>query len=95
METILFDLKDLSDSSQKELNAYRNIGSIRTLRRLRRQEKRRIKRMKRAFAVLKGLIVGACLAVEIWAFVSWIDIVLHNTRPDPIYQAWNLFTLLF
>ena len=30
-----------------------------------------------------------------WMFISWIDVVTHNLDPEPVYQAWNFFALLF
>ena len=30
-----------------------------------------------------------------WIIGSWVDVVVHNLNPDPVYKAWNLFTLLF
>lgn len=95
METIIFDLNYLGESSQEQLDAYRNIGSVGQFRRLKQQELRRKKRIKRILWALKYMFLGACIAFDVWIFISWIDIVLHNTRPDPVYQAWNLFTLFF
>ena len=23
--------------------------------------------------------------------LSWFDVIIHNTSPDPVYQPWNLF----
>lgn len=95
MEQIILELNYLGESSQRELDAYRNIGSVHHLRRLRRQEIRRKKMLKCSLWALKNFILGACLAFDIWIFISWIDIILHNTKPDPVYQIWNFFTLFF
>ena len=46
MEQIILELNYLGESSQRELDAYRNIGSVHHLRRLRRQEIRRKKMLK-------------------------------------------------
>lgn len=95
MEQIILELNYLGESSQQELDAYRNIGSVAHLKRLRRQEIRRKRLFKRILWVLKNLFFGACFAFDIWIFISWIDIILHNTHPDPVYQVWNFFTLFF
>lgn len=34
----------------------------------------------------------ACVA---WFLLSWVDVILHNTTLNPVYQPWNLFTLFF
>lgn len=95
METIVFDLNYLGESSQQQLDAYRNIGSVRTLRRLKAQEIRRKKRIKRILWALKNLVLGACLAFDLWVLISWIDIVADNTTLNPVHHAWNFFVLLF
>lgn len=95
METIIFDLNYLGESSQDQLDAYRKLGSVKYLKHLRQREIRRKKLFRRTLRALKNLFLGACLAFDIWVFISWVDIVLHNTRPDPVYQVWNFFTLFF
>lgn len=95
MEQVIIEMNYLGVSQQRELDAYRKLGSVAHLKRLRKQEIRRIRRLKMAMQILKNLILGVCVAFEVWVFVSWIDIILHNTKPDPIYQVWNFFTLFF
>lgn len=95
MEQVIIEMNYLGVSQQRELDAYRKLGSVASLKRLRKQEIRRIKRLKAAMQILKNLILGVCVAFDVWVFVSWIDIILHNTKPDPIYQVWNFFTLFF
>lgn len=95
MEQIILELNYLGESSQQQLDAYRKLGSVRHLKRLRQQEIRRKKLLKHTWWALKNLILGACLAFDLWIFISWVDIILHNTKPDPVYQVWNFFTLFF
>lgn len=95
METIFLELNYPTEYNQEQLDAYRNIGSVAHLKRLRRQELKRIKRMRRIKLALKGIFLGACVAFGIWVLASWVDVVLHNTNPNPVYQAWNLFVLAF
>lgn len=50
--------------------------------------------------VVKMTRVGKVLGTVSWLFVgylgiSWIDVVLHNLDDEPVYQAWNIFALLF
>lgn len=95
METIIFDLNYLGESSQEQLDAYRNIGSVRHFQRLRQQEIRRKKRIKRILQALKYMFLSACFAFDLWIFISWIDIVLDNCHPNPVHYAWNFFVLFF
>lgn len=44
------------------------------------------------YYTLKGfyfLIVAAL----IWIFLSYLDVVFHNTSANPVYAPWNFFTL--
>lgn len=95
MEQVIIEMNYLGASQQRELDAYRTLGSVAHLKRLRKQEIRRIKRLKAALQILKNLILSVYVAFGVWVFVSWIDIILHNIKPDPIYQVWNFFTLFF
>lgn len=95
MEETVIDLSQYYSSQQRELEAYRRLGTVQELRRMRRLEIRRKNRIKVAKKLLELLFFGAVLLFDIWVFASWIDVILHNVNPDPIYQAWNLFTLSF
>lgn len=95
MKETVIDLSQYYSSQQRELEAYRRLGTVQELRRMRRLEIRRKNRIKVAKKLLKLLFFGAALLFDIWVFASWIDIILHNLNPDPIYQAWNFFTLFF
>ena len=95
MQTILFDLNYLGESSQEELAAYRKLGSVRTLRRLKEQETQRNRRRNCKFKALKAVVSGAFLAFDVWFFASWVDVITHNVDPNPVYQAWNFFVLFF
>ena len=93
METILFELNYLGESSQEQLDAYRNIGSVKQLRRMKRQEMRRRRRINGFKKNLTNAVFGAMWALDAWVILSWIDIVMHNLDANPVYQAWNFFTL--
>lgn len=50
--------------------------------------------------VVKMTKVEKALGIVGWLFigylsVSWIDVILHNLDDEPVYQAWNIFALLF
>jgi len=93
-ETII-DLSEYSDSQQRELAAYRKLGTVAHLKRLRRQEIRRKQLFRLAKKLISFMFFGGCLLFDIWVFISWIDVILHNLSPDPVYQSWNFFTLFF
>ena len=93
MKTIILDLNYLGECSQEQLDAYKSIGSVRHLRRLRQQEIRRKKLFKRILCVLKLLLWSACILFALWAVASWINIITQNCYSDPVYHAWNFFTI--
>lgn len=98
MKQIMIEMNYLGVSQQRELDAYRKLGTVAHLKRLRRQEIRRIKRLRATIRILRKLVLGVCVAFELfelWVFISWIDIIAHNMKPDPVYQIWNFFTLFF
>lgn len=47
-----------------------------------------MKLVGKMFGTIGWLVVG-------WFGISWIDVVLHNLDDEPVYQAWNIFALLF
>lgn len=45
-----------------------------------------------AYYTLKGLYF-LIVAALIWIFLSYLDIIFHNTSVSPVYAPWNFFTL--
>lgn len=95
MQETIIDRSEYSVSQQRELYAYRRLGTVAHLKRLRAQEIRRNQLLKLCRKVISTMFWVNCALFDIWVFVSWIDIILHNTSPNPIYQSWNFFTLFF
>ena len=95
METTIFDLNYLGESSQEQLGTYRKVGSAGHLKRVRQRKNRRKKLLKRTLRALKNLFLGACLAFDLWIFISWIDIIADNISMNPVHFAWNFFVLFF
>ena len=48
-------------------------------------------------AVYYAAIFTSCIMVFAagWLISSWIDVVANNLNVNPVYQAWNLFKILF
>lgn len=55
---------------------------------MKRKTKNIMQTLTDILAIISALFV-------LWTIISWIDVVIHNLDPEPVYQAWNLFTLLF
>lgn len=54
-------------------------------------EKRRHIRCDR---VIECLAWAAIFTFVAWVFISYFNIVLHNTEEHPIYFDWNFFLLM-
>lgn len=48
-------------------------------------------------AVYYAAIFIFCIMVfvTVWVLASWIDVVANNLNVNPVYQAWDLFKILF
>lgn len=43
---------------------------------------------------LDRTLVAITVIAGIWIVLSWFNVIAHNTQPEPVYAAWNLFTLM-
>lgn len=44
--------------------------------------------------VAKVTLYSVCLAVLLWFFLSWLDIVWDNCEPNPHNSPYNVFVLM-
>lgn len=44
--------------------------------------------------IAKYLFMIICVAIIIWVFASWIDIVADNMSPNPVHSVYNFFVLM-
>ena len=49
--------------------------------------------MNRAFNFL-AIAAAAIIAIYIWFFASWVEVIAKNTAPDPSYSKYNAIVLL-
>lgn len=63
---------------------------------IKRKGKCKIKKPLR-LAVYYAAIFISCIMIFAagWVLASWIDVVANNLNVNPVYQAWNLFKILF
>ncbi len=50
--------------------------------------------MKKACKIVGNVVLVGCALFTAWVVCSWVDVVLHNLDTNPVYQSWNLFTLM-
>lgn len=50
---------------------------------------------KKIIRMASDILAVICALLFVWMFISWVDIVTHNLDSQPVYLAWNLFTILF
>lgn len=72
MDNIQYELRFLSESNRRELNAYRSLGSVKYLRNLRDKEIRRHKNLQRIKSVTKNLAIVAGASMFLWIFLAGI-----------------------
>ena len=51
--------------------------------------------MKKPLRLAAIFIFCIMVFVTGWVLASWIDVVSNNLNVNPVYQAWNLFKILF
>lgn len=53
--------------------------------------------MKFLETVNKFLTLLTCISIIVilWMIASFVDTVMHNLDMQPIYQAWNFFSIFF
>lgn len=85
----LGELNYTRDDSKRQGCEHRTLRSAARLTRLKQRKMRRFKRDALNVLTVLGIALYA------WIALSYVDIVLHNVRPNPVYQAWNFFTLIF
>ena len=44
--------------------------------------------------VIKAILITISLAVVLWFFASWGNVVMVNDSPDTTVAAWNIFQVL-
>ena len=52
---------------------------------------------KMLYSIRKTLTVMTIIVsvfILVWGFASYIDVIMHNVAPNPLYHEWNLFTML-
>ena len=99
MERNLYHQNYFSHFGQQELLEYSKLGSVNYLKYLRTEQKRRIKRRKARKQAMKYILKYSLITLQVlfilWIIMSWIDVMSNNSVPNPMYQVWNFFTLVF
>jgi hypothetical protein len=72
VDNALYELRFLSESTERQLNAYRSLGSVKHLKHLREQEIRRNKNWNLFKKTLKSTVITVGVALLTWIFVSGI-----------------------
>lgn len=39
-------------------------------------------------------LMAVCAALFIWGFLSWVDVVADNNKPNPTHSEYNLFVIM-
>lgn len=44
--------------------------------------------------IVETVVLVISIALILWLFVSWAEIVSKNLKPNPTYSEWNAFVLI-
>ena len=44
--------------------------------------------------VFRYIVSFLMIGMVMWFLMSYVDVVLHNMKPDPVCKTWNLFMML-
>lgn len=50
--------------------------------------------MKVAMMICNVMCFAVAIALLGWMFISWFDVIIHNTKPNAQYLDWNFFKVL-
>lgn len=54
-----------------------------------------LEKIKSVLKMIENWFLANSVLLMLWVFISWVDIITHNLDPEPVYQAWNIFAMLF
>lgn len=72
LDDVLYELKFLGESSERQLSAYRSLGSVKYLKQLRDKELRRRKNWKLFKRIVATAISVTGITLLLWIFISGI-----------------------
>ena len=76
LDTLLYELKFISESTERELDAYRKLGSVKHLKNLRAKELRRERNWKKFKRISRITLISAGSVLMLWIFISGIINIL-------------------
>lgn len=44
--------------------------------------------------IIENVVLVISIAVILWVFASWAEVVSKNLTPNPTYNEWNAFVLM-
>ena len=44
--------------------------------------------------IFRFIVSVLMILLVMWFLMSYVDVVLHNMKPDPVCKEWNLFMML-
>ena len=70
---------------------------MRVERNYKKMQQKKMERRQKFFKLFKGIICTIFSVFALWIFVSWVNVILHNTDSNG-YQFiwnWNFFKIFF
>ena len=44
--------------------------------------------------IIENVVLVISIAVILWVFASWAEVVSKNLTPNPTYSSWNAWVLI-
>jgi len=44
--------------------------------------------------IIENVVLVISIAVILWVFASWAEVVSKNLTPNPTYSSWNAWVIL-
>jgi hypothetical protein len=44
--------------------------------------------------IFRYIVSFLMILMVVWFVMSFVDVIIHNLNPDPVYKAWNLFSIM-
>lgn len=89
------EMKEYVDSLERELYGYRKLGTQRKIKAALLRDYKARCRKNIIIWCLKKIPIVLSILFMLWIFLSWMEVVLHNSTPGYDYCFYNFFKIIF
>ena len=89
------EMKEYVDSLERELYGYRKLGTQRKIKAALRRDSKARRRKNTIIWCLKQIPSILSILWLLWIFLSWMEVVIHNSTLGYDYCFYNFFKVMF